>query len=163
MREIILLILYRWVDWSPKGEALWPSHMSFSWSVMSDSLRHHGLQHSRLPCPSPSSGVCSNSCLLSRSHELITKLGPDSRIPASWVIGFPSGSSQVIQDGNTWPLWGLSPLNFGACCPSSASWLHSTEAGPLELWYERLNPERRKLAMFWSSHICVEVLFSVDH
>ena len=28
-------------------------------SVMSDSLRHHRLQHARLPCPSPSPGVCS--------------------------------------------------------------------------------------------------------
>ena len=34
-------------------------------SVMSDSLRHHGLQHVRLPCPSPSPRVCSNSCPLS--------------------------------------------------------------------------------------------------
>ena len=33
---------------------------------MSDSLERHGLQHSRLPCPSPSPGVCSDSCPLSR-------------------------------------------------------------------------------------------------
>ena len=32
---------------------------------MSDSLRPHGLQHARLLCPSPSPGVCSNSCPLS--------------------------------------------------------------------------------------------------
>ena len=32
---------------------------------MSDSLWSHGLQHTRLPCPSPSSGACSNSCTLS--------------------------------------------------------------------------------------------------
>ena len=31
---------------------------------MSHSLRPHGLQHERLPCPSLSPGVCSNSCLL---------------------------------------------------------------------------------------------------
>ena len=29
-------------------------------------LQYHGLQHARLPCPSPSPGVCSNSCPLSR-------------------------------------------------------------------------------------------------
>ena len=34
----------------------------FSCSVMSDSLRPHGLQHTRLPCPSPTPGACSNSC-----------------------------------------------------------------------------------------------------
>ena len=33
----------------------------FSRSVMSDSLRPHGLQHTRLPCPSLSPRVCSNS------------------------------------------------------------------------------------------------------
>ena len=30
--------------------------------VMSDSLRLHGLQHVRLPCPSPIPGACTNSC-----------------------------------------------------------------------------------------------------
>ena len=33
----------------------------FSCSVMSNSLRPHGLQHARPPCPSPTSGVYSNS------------------------------------------------------------------------------------------------------
>ena len=32
---------------------------------MSDSLWPHGLQHARLPCPSPSPRACSNSCPLS--------------------------------------------------------------------------------------------------
>ena len=34
----------------------------FSHSVVSDSLWTHGLQHARLPCPSPPPGACSNSC-----------------------------------------------------------------------------------------------------
>ena len=38
----------------------------FSCSVMSDSLWPHGLQHTRLPCPSPTPGACSNPCPLSR-------------------------------------------------------------------------------------------------
>ena len=36
--------------------------LSFRRSVVSNSLRPHGLQHASLPCPSPSPGVCSNSC-----------------------------------------------------------------------------------------------------
>ena len=36
----------------------------FSHSVVSNSLQSHGLQHARLPCLSPSSGVWSNSCPL---------------------------------------------------------------------------------------------------
>ena len=36
---------------------------------MSDSLRPHGLQHARLPCPPPTSKACSNSCPSSRWYH----------------------------------------------------------------------------------------------
>ena len=36
--------------------------VQFSHSVMSDSLRPHGLQHTRFPWPSPTLGTCSSSC-----------------------------------------------------------------------------------------------------
>ena len=38
----------------------------FSCSFVSNSLQPHGLQHARLPCPSLSPGVCSNSYPLSQ-------------------------------------------------------------------------------------------------
>ena len=38
------------------------SSVQFSRSVVSNSLWPHGLQHARLPCPSPTPGACSNSC-----------------------------------------------------------------------------------------------------
>ena len=52
-----------WKDWS-----LFPTLelVQFSRSIISDSLRPHGLQHARPPCPSPTPGVYSNSCPLSR-------------------------------------------------------------------------------------------------
>ena len=40
--------------------------VQFSCSVLSDSLWPHGLQHARLPCPSPTPRVYSNPCPLSR-------------------------------------------------------------------------------------------------
>ena len=40
--------------------------VQFSHSVVSDSLQNHGLQHTRPPSPSPTPGVHSNSCPLSR-------------------------------------------------------------------------------------------------
>ena len=40
-----------------------------SHSIVSDSLRPHGLQHARLPCPSLSPRVCSNSCPLSQWYH----------------------------------------------------------------------------------------------
>ena len=42
------------------------SSVQFSHAVMSDSLRPHGLQHTRPNCPSPISRACSNSCPLSQ-------------------------------------------------------------------------------------------------
>ena len=38
----------------------------FSCSVVSDYFRPCGPQHTRLPCPSPTPGACSNSCPLTR-------------------------------------------------------------------------------------------------
>ena len=47
--------------------------VQFSRSVMSDSLRPHGLQHARPPCPLPTPRACSNSCPLSqRCHPTIS-------------------------------------------------------------------------------------------
>ena len=40
------------------------SSVQFTCSVMSNSLQPLGLQHARLPCPSPTPGACSNSCPL---------------------------------------------------------------------------------------------------
>ena len=44
----------------------------FSCSVMSDSLRQHGLQHARFPCPPSSPRVCSNSGPLSPFYPTIS-------------------------------------------------------------------------------------------
>ena len=63
---------------------------------MSNSLRPHGLQHTRLPCPSPTPGVHPNSCLLSWwCHPAISS----SVVPFSSPLqSFPaSGSFQMSQ------------------------------------------------------------------
>ena len=71
---------------------------------MSDSLRCHGLQHTRLPCPSPSPGVCSNSCPLSQWYYLTISL---SAAPFSfWLQSFPATGSFPMSGSNviTWVL-----------------------------------------------------------
>ena len=63
---------------------------------MSDSLQPHGLQHARLPCPSPTPRACSNSCPSRRwCHPTISS----SVIPFSPCLqSFPaSGSFQMSQ------------------------------------------------------------------
>ena len=70
--------------------------LQFSCSVVSDSLRLHGLQHARSPCPSPTPGIYSNSCLLSWwCHPKISS----SFVPfSSCLQSFPaSGSFQMSQ------------------------------------------------------------------
>ena len=67
------------------------SSVQFSRSVMSDSLQPQGLQHTMLPCPSPSTGVCSNSQPLSQwCHPTISS----SVIPfSSRLQSFPASGS----------------------------------------------------------------------
>ena len=68
-------------------ETLWLASVQFSCSVMSDSLWPHGLQHARLPCPSPTPVACSNSCLC---HPTISS----SVIPfSSHLQSFPTSGS----------------------------------------------------------------------
>ena len=68
----------------------------FSHSVVSDSLRPHGLRHTRLPCPLPTPGVYSNACPLSWwchptiSSSVITFSSHHQSFPAS-------GSFQMSQ------------------------------------------------------------------
>ena len=83
------------------GHFMWKdSSVQFSRSVVSDSLRPRGLQQARLPCPSPSPRVCSNSCPLSRwCHPTISS----SVVPFSCLQSFSaSGSfpmSQLLATG----------------------------------------------------------------
>ena len=81
------------------------SSVQFSHSVMSGSLRPHGLQHTRLPCPSPTPQACSNSCPSSQwCHPTISfavvpssshlQSLPESRaFPMSRL--FPSGGQSI--------------------------------------------------------------------
>ena len=63
----------RWNKWKKRPNIHWTFFLyrdicsvQFSCSVMSVSLRPHGLQHARLPCPSTTPGAYSNSCPSSR-------------------------------------------------------------------------------------------------
>ena len=63
------------------------SRNQFSHSVVSDSLRLHGLQHARLPCPSPTPRACSNSCPLSQwCHP------PISEMVQRWLLSILSNT-----------------------------------------------------------------------
>ena len=78
---------------------------------MSNSLWAHGLQHARLPCPSPTSGACSNSCPSSQwCHPTISfSVVPFSSCLQSFLVpgSFPV-SQFFASSGQSW-------------CPASTS------------------------------------------
>ena len=81
-------------------QSIWPARflfsLLFSHSVMSNSLQPHGQQHTRLPYPSLSPRVCSNSCPLSQwCHSTIS---PSVTLFSSCPQSFPaSGSFPICQ------------------------------------------------------------------
>ena len=95
--------------------------VQFSRSVVSNSLRPHGLQHARLPCPSPTLAACSSSCPSSQwCHPTISSsVVPFSScllsFPASWSfpmsqfftsggqrIGIPASASVLPEQIQDW-------------------------------------------------------------
>ena len=85
----------------------------FSHSVVSNSLPPHELQHTKLPCPSPAPGACSNSC---PSNWWCHPCIPSSVIPfSSCLQSFPASGgsfpmSQFFTSGGHMS-FSLSPSN----------------------------------------------------
>ena len=81
------------------------SSVQFSHSVMSDSLWPHGLQHARPPCPSPTPGVYSNSCPLSRwCHPTMS-----SPSPPALNLSQHQGLFKGVSSSHQWPkYWSFS-------------------------------------------------------
>ena len=77
--------------------------VQFSCSVMSDSLRPHGLQYARLPRPSPIPEAYSNSCPLSWwCHPTISStVVSSSRLQSFQVSGFFQMSWLFISSGQS--------------------------------------------------------------
>ena len=88
--------------------------LQFSHSVVSNSLRPHGLQHARFPCPSPSRGACSNSCpsVISPNHLILCcpLVLPPSIFPSVRV--FSNVSVLLIKWPKSWSFsFSISPSN----------------------------------------------------
>ena len=99
------------------------SLVQISSSVVSNSLQPHGWQHTRIPCPSPNPGACSNSCPSSRWCHLTIS---SSVVPfSSCLQSLPaSGSFPVSQ------FFILGGQSFGASASASVlpmniqDWFH---------------------------------------
>ena len=74
------------------------SSVQFSRSVVSNYLQPHELQHTRPPCPSPTPGICPNSCTSSRwCHPAISfSVVPFSCCPQSLPASESFPMSQIF-------------------------------------------------------------------
>ena len=103
------------------------SSVQFSRSVMSDSLRPHGPQHTRPPCLLPTPGVYLNSCPLSRwCHPTISS----SVLPfSSCLKSFPVSESFPV----SWRLFVSGGQSIGASASSSVLPMNIQDWFPLGL------------------------------
>ena len=89
--------------------------IQFSCSVVSNSLRPHGLQHARLPCPSPTPGACSNSCPSGKwCHATILSCHPLLLLPSNFpsIRVFSNKSVLYIRWPKYWSFsFSISPSN----------------------------------------------------
>ena len=71
------------------------AYISLIQSLSRETLRSHGLSHTRLPCPSPAPGVCSNSCPSRRwwHPNISSSVVPFSSCPQS----FPASGSFPVR------------------------------------------------------------------
>ena len=97
-------------------------------SVSQSCLTHwepRGLQHARLPRPSPSPGVCSNSCPLSQWHHptISSSVVPFSSCPQSFPASGSFSMSQLFascgQSIGASASASVLPMNIQGCLPKA--------------------------------------------
>ena len=142
----------------------------FSCSVMSHSFRHHRLQHARLPCPSPTLRVYSNSCPSSWwCHTNISSSAiPFSSCPQSFpALGsfpmsqfFASGGQSIEASASVLPMniqdW--FPLGWTGWFPCSPRGFQESSPTP---WFKSINslvlsflygPTLTSISDYWKNH-----------
>ena len=140
--------------------------VQFICSVMSNSLRPHGLQHARLPCPSPTPRVCSNSCPLSRwchptiSSPVIPFSSCHQPFPASRSFPtsqlFASGGQSIGVSASTSVL----PMNIQGWFPLGwTGWISLQSKGLSRVFSNKKHQFFSTQPSLWSnSHICTWLL-----
>ena len=118
--------------------------VQFSHTVMSDSLRPHGLQHARPPCPSPTSGVYPNSFPLSLlwCHPTISS----SVIPfSSHLQSFPASESFQMSQ-----LFASGDQSIGVSASTSVLSMNTQDWSPLG-WTGWISLQSKELSRVFSN------------
>ena len=148
---------------------------------MSDSLRPHGPQHSRLPCPSPIPGACSNSCPSSRwCHPTISFCHPLLLLPSTFpsIRVFSNKSALRIRWPKYWRFsFSISPSNeYSGPISFRMDWLdllavqgtlesllqhHSSKASILQRSTPNLNHQHRAFSS-WPIRVRLHVQLQLE-
>ena len=162
-----------------KRQNIFWGSVHFSHSVMSNSLWLHGLQHARLPCPSPTPGACSNSYPLSWWHHstisschpllpssIFSSLGVFSnesvlciRGPKYWASASASVLPMSIQDWFPlgWTGWiSCSPRDSQESFPTPQ--FKSINSSALSFLY---SPTLTSIHNYWKNHNFVSQVMSL--
>ena len=108
------------------------SSVQFRCSVVSNSLWHHGLQHARSPCPSPTPGAYSNLCPLSRwcypttSSSVIPFSSHLQSFPASGSLPMSQFSASGGQSIGVSPSASVFPVNIQDWSLGWTGWISLT-------------------------------------
>ena len=126
---------------------------------MSNTLRLHGLQYTRLPCPSPTPGACSNSCPSSRWwHPTISS----PVIPfSSCLQSFPASGSFLMSQLFTSGGQSIREFSFSISPSNEYSGLNSFRTD----WFDLLAVQGtlKSLLQYHSSKASILQCSALDH
>ena len=119
-----------------------------------DSLRPHGLQHARLPCPAPTPGVYSNSCTLSQwYHPTISSSG----IPFSHAFNLSQHQSFPMSQ-----FFASGGLSIGVSAPASVLPMNTQDWSPLG-WTGWISLQSKGLSrVFFNTRVQKHKFFGVE-
>ena len=141
----------------------------FSHSVVSDSLWPHRLRHTRLPCPSPTPGTCSDLCPLTRwcrvtiSSSVVPFSSCFQSFPASgsspWSQFFASGGQRIAGSASA----SVPPVNIQGWFPLRLTGLISLQSKGLSRVFSNFTVQKHQffstqLSLWSNSHILTWLL-----
>ena len=130
-----------------------PGFLLFIRQIVSDTLQPHGLQHTRLLCPSLSSGVCSNSCPLSCWCYLTISSSDAPFFCLQYFPSFPK-SQLFTSSGKHWS-FGISPsIECSGLISFRIGWFYLAVQGALEFRLSNLMLLLRQAKWSKEPNIC---------
>ena len=135
----------------------WWTFWCFSLSVIPSSLQPHGLQHTRLPCPSPSPRVCSKPCPLSQWYHrtISSSVIPFSTCPHTFPASgsfpmsqlFPSDGQSIAASSSA----SIFPMNIQSWFPLGLTGLISLQSKELSSVFSS--------TPFWCMILCLKNVY----